>query len=516
MAVALLTLAHASKSFGGIRVVKDVDLEIRPGEVIALLGENGAGKSTLLKMIAGVVRPDSGELTLRGVAATIADVRAAQSAGIVMVHQELNLTDNQSVQQNIFLGREPRRGPAWFGVIDRRALAREAQRVLDIVGSTVSPKALVGELSIAQQQQVEIAKALSQPEVSIMLLDEPTSSLPEEQANELLELISSLRDRGLAVVITTHRMDEAFAVADRVVVMRDGTKVIEFAAGDEGMTKNRVIQEMVGRELTAIFPDHRQPTPIPVLEVAGLSGGIIHDVSFEVRRGEIFGLGGLVGAGRTETVRRIFGADRMSAGSLVLNGQPIVVRRPLDAVRLGIGFVPEDRKTEGLVQMLSVRENIAIPNLRSWTRLGFLSLARVREAVRRLVAELSIKVRNGNQPVLSLSGGNQQKVVLAKWMAQPLKLLILDEPTRGVDVGARAEIYRHIDQIAAQGVGVLLVSSDMEELIGLSDRIGVMAEGRLRGILEGDRITQGNIMTLASQLESIPSAPFPIPAEVAL
>jgi ribose transport system ATP-binding protein len=498
-----LVVEGATKSFAGIRVVDAVDLTIRSGEVIALLGENGAGKSTLMKVIAGVHAADAGAIRIAGEPVDIVDVRAARAHGIAMVHQELNLTENQTVAQNIALGRVPTRGPAALGLVDGRRVEREARAALDAVGSRVRPGDIVGDLSIAQRQQVEIAKALAQADVSVLLLDEPTSSLPEEQAEELLVLLRRLRDQGIAVVITTHRMEEAFGVADRIVVLRDGAKVGEFDARAPEATKDRIIETMVGRTLTALFPDHRTPGDEVVLSVEGLSGGIVDDVSFDVRRGEIFGLGGLVGAGRTEAVRLLFGADRRSRGVTRLHGSAVRIRSPRDAVRLGIGLVPEDRKAQGLVQLQDVAANVALPNLRSWQRFGLIRMRRLGDAVADAIRAFGIKTRGPNQIVSRLSGGNQQKVVLAKWLAQPLTLLILDEPTRGVDVGARADIYRQIDDIAARGVGVLLVSSDMEELIGLSDRIGVMAEGRYMGTLAAADVTQEAILRLASNVESL-------------
>jgi ribose transport system ATP-binding protein len=503
MASVELVVEAATKSFGGVPVVRGVDLDIRSGEVIALLGENGAGKSTLMKLIAGVHEAESGRMLFNGEPVAVADVRAAQGLGISMVHQELNLTENQTVAQNIVLGRAPTIGPRVLGLVDRRRVYDTARAALDVVGSSVDPRAVIGDLSLAQRQQVEIAKALAQTDVSVLLLDEPTSSLPEEQANDLLALLRRLRDQGIAIVITTHRMDEAFEVADRIVVLRDGEKVAEFDAHAPDSTRDRIIETMVGRELTALFPDHRSPGDEAVLTVRGLTGGIVDDVSFDVRRGEIFGLGGLVGAGRTEAVRLLFGADRRSSGAIALHGRPVRIRSPRDAVRLGIGFVPEDRKAQGLIQLQDVEANVALPNLRSWQRWGIVRTRVVRAAVQSAIRSFAIKTRGPQQPVSRLSGGNQQKVVLAKWLAQPLSLLILDEPTRGVDVGARADLYRQIDEIAAQGVGILLVSSDMEELIGLSDRIGVMAEGRYMGTLAAADVTQEAILRLASNLESL-------------
>lgn len=495
-----LVVSNAKKSFGGIDVVKNVSLEIVPGEVIVLLGENGAGKSTLLKMIGGVYEADAIEIQRGGVSLIIRDVVAARAAGIAMVHQELNLVDTQTVWQNIFLGQEPISGARAFGMIDSARARKEAQLLLDQVGAAVSADALVRDISIAQRQQVEIAKALSQAGVSILLLDEPTSSLTEEQAGDLLEVIRRLKSQGIGVVLTTHRMDEAFSIADRIVILRDGEKIAEVRADDPNITKTSIIEQMVGRTLSTLFPDHRTPSEERIFEVEGLTGGIVEGVSFDVRRGEIFGIGGLVGAGRTETVRRIFGAEKSTSTVMNLNGKPISIRNPGQAVRAGMGFVPEDRKTDGLVLIQSIADNIALPNLRSLGRFSWVRSGLHSKLATRFVEKLGIKTRQTTQAVWQLSGGNQQKVVLAKWLARPLQLLILDEPTRGIDIGARSDIYRLIDEIAASGIAVILVSSDMEELIGLSDRVAVMAGGRIVDILSGDDITQPRILTLASQI----------------
>jgi ribose transport system ATP-binding protein len=499
----ILRARDVTLSFSGVRVVDSVDLDLHAGEVVALLGENGAGKSSLMKILAGVYLADSADISVDGSPVTIDSVRRARAHGIAMVHQELNLVDNLSVAENIALGREPRWGVPASGIVDRRASASEAQRALDLVGSHVGPRAIVGRLSIAQQQQIEIAKALAHDEVQVLLMDEPTSSLPEEQAQELMDLIRALRDAGHAIVITTHRIPEAFSVADRIVVMRDGKKVAEYDAHDPAVTRSAVVNAMVGRELTALFPAKRTPGDRVVVEVDGVSGGMVHDVSFTVAEGEIFGLGGLVGAGRTELARLIFGCDRRSAGSIAIDGIPRFIRNPRHAVRAGLGFIPEDRKREGLVLDLDIEKNLSLPNLWGWSRAGILPLKELAGRARGIIETFRVRSRSHRQLVRTLSGGNQQKVVLAKWMATPKRALILDEPTRGVDVGARQEIYAAIDQIAASGVAVVLISSDMEELIGMSDRIGVMAEGRMQGVIAGNEISQARIFELASRLESV-------------
>ncbi|WP_175538673.1 sugar ABC transporter ATP-binding protein [Arthrobacter sp. cf158] len=484
-------------------MVKDVDLELYPGEVVALLGENGAGKSSLMKVLAGVYSPDTANVIVEGESVHLGSVSHARSHGIAMVHQELNLVDNLSVAENIALGREPGTGPGLAAVVNRKASVKQAKDALEQVGSRVDPRTLVGRLSLAQQQQVEIAKALAQDEVRVLLMDEPTSSLPEEQAQDLMSLIHRLRDAGLAVVITTHRIPEAFAVADRIVVMRDGNKVAEYDPNDGKTSREEIVNSLIGRELTTLFPDKRTEVGSVALELEGMSGGIVEDVNLVVREGEILGLGGLVGAGRTELARLVFGCDPLTAGSIWVDGQKCRIRGPRDAVKYGLGFIPEDRKRDGLVLGQDIEMNLSLPNLGKWSKGGVLSLRQLASKAEDAIGSFRVRTRSYRQPVGTLSGGNQQKVVLAKWMAVPRRVLILDEPTRGVDVGARQEIYTAIDEIARSGVAVLLISSDMEELIGMSDRIAVMAEGRLQGVLEKEEVSQAYIFKLASQLESV-------------
>jgi ribose transport system ATP-binding protein len=498
-----LSARDVTLSFSGVRVVNEVGLDLYEGEVVALLGENGAGKSSLMKILAGVYTADQAIVKVRDEQVHIDSVRHARMHGISMVHQELNLIDNLSVAENIALGREPRWGARHSGVVDRRAAMTEAGEALAQVGSPINPGTLVRRLSIAQQQQVEIAKALAQHDVRVLLMDEPTSSLAEEQAQELVTLIKALRDAGRSIVITTHRIPEAFAVADRIVVLRDGRKVAEYDAHDPNVSRESVVNALVGRELTALFPTKRPRRGSEVIELDGISGGIVQDVSFSVSEGEIFGLGGLVGAGRTELARLVFGCDRRSAGVVRIDGVVRRIRSPRNAVRAGLGFVPEDRKREGLALELDIEKNLSLPNLWGWSQFGVLSLKALARRARAMVDTYRVRSNHHRQLVRTLSGGNQQKIVLAKWMATPKRVLLLDEPTRGVDVGARQEIYAAIDKIAATGVAVILISSDMEELIGMSDRIGVMAEGRLQGVLEGDEVTQARIFELASKLESV-------------
>ncbi len=485
-------------SFNGVRVVKNVDLDLRAGEVVALLGENGAGKSSLMKVLAGVYSADSSQIELAGQRVEIGSVTHARRHGVAMVHQELNLVGNLSISENIALGREPH-GP--LGVVDRRASIRQASEALAEVGSSADPRTLVRRLSIADQQLVEIAKALAQRDVTVLLMDEPTSSLPEEQAQALLALIRRLRESGYAIVITTHRIAEAFAVADRIVVMRDGAKVSEFDAHSSDVTRDSVVHAMIGRELTSLFPDKRENPGQVVLEVSGLCGGMVSDVSMTVRAGEILGLGGLVGAGRTEVARLIFGCDPHESGTIRVDGIDRTIRGPRDAVEAGLSFVPEDRKQDGLVLGFDLEKNLSLPNLPQWSRGGVVSVRGLAARARGAIDSFGVRARSYRQPAGTLSGGNQQKIVLAKWMVAPRRVLILDEPTRGVDVGARSEIYRLIDEAARSGVAVLLISSDMEELIGMSDRVVVMAMGQVQGVLQPEQISARRIFELASRME---------------
>jgi ABC-type sugar transport system ATPase subunit len=487
-----------SKAFPGVQALQDVDLEAAAGEVVALIGENGAGKSTLMKILSGVYRKDAGRIYLQGREVDIQSPHHAQQLGIAIIYQEFNLTPNQSAAANIFITREPRQGGMGrlLNFVDRRRMERDATQLLDRVGARVAATALIRDLSVAQQQMVEVAKALA-VDARIIAMDEPTSALGEDEVNTLFGIIAALKAQGIAVVFITHRLEEVFRIADRVVVLRDGQRVGSMPIGEA--TTDGLIQQMVGRELTDLF--HKETAEIgePLLEVRGLSRrGVVHDVSFTVRRGEILGLAGLVGAGRTETVRLIFGADHRDAGEIVVAGRPVRIHSPVDAMAAGIGFVPENRVTQGLILNLPLLENVVLPTLDGHARAGWLDQGGLRRTAQEYVDKLNVRTPSLQQRVKFLSGGNQQKVVVAKWLAAQPQLLIMDEPTRGIDVGAKAEVHALMSRLAQAGIGILMISSELPEILGMSDRIVVMCEGRVAAILDRSEATQEMIMAYAS------------------
>ncbi len=475
------------KTFASVPAVSDVSLRVDAGEVVALLGENGAGKSTVLKMLGGVYMPDrgTGEILVDGTPVHLESPGHAQHLGIAMIHQELAYVPGRSVAQNVYLGREPHRSglAGRLGVVDRARLNQETREALASIGATIPVSALLSDLSVAQRQQVEIAKAIS-THARVILMDEPTSALSEEQSGRLLELIKHLRSQGLSIVFTTHRINEAFQIADRFVVMRDSRAVADVPARDA--TIGGIITQMVGRPVQAYYAteEHARVSSRPVLEVKGLSGGIVRDVSFSLYAGEILGFGGLVGAGRTEMVRLLFGADRATSGTILIDGVRKHIRNPNDAVGAGIGLVPEDRKIQGLVLQLAVRENMVLPSLRRLSTLGVLKKRQLNAAAAEHVRQLRIRIRALNQEARTLSGGNQQKVVLAKWLMVSPRILILDEPTRGIDVGAKAEVYHLVGELAHSGIGIIFISSELPELLSISDRVAVMYRGQIRTILD--------------------------------
>ncbi len=490
----LLRADGLTKRFPGVTALDRVSLTLRRGEVLAVIGENGAGKSTLMKLLAGVQRPDAGEIRLDGRPVEIHSVHAALAHGIVLIHQELNLAENLDVGANIFLGREPRR----WGFIDHRAIEREARRYLALVGLDIAPRTLVERLSIGRRQLVEIAKALA-VNARIVIMDEPTSSLSEREADLLFGVIRSLRARGVSVVYISHRLREVQALADRVTVLRDGRNAGELAGAD--IRPEQMVSLMVGRDVS-LFAGLRERTPgPPLLEVRDL---VVpdrpgHRVSFAVRAGEIVGVAGLVGAGRSELLHALFGIDPPLAGTVRIAGRPVRVRSPRDAIRAGLALVPEDRKEQGLILEMSVRHNIGLAALRRHqVGPGFLSHERERRDAVDMIARLRIRTPGPDQLAQNLSGGNQQKVVLAKWLLLRPRVLLLDEPTRGVDVGAKDEIYHLIEQAAAAGTAVLFVSSELPEVLGLADRILVMHEGRLTGEVGRADADEETIMHLAT------------------
>jgi ribose transport system ATP-binding protein len=494
-------MSHISKGFPGVQALRDVQFEVRQGEIHALMGENGAGKSTLMKILAGVYHPDQGTIELDGRVTVIDTPRQARSLGISIIHQELNLAPNLSVAENIVMGREPRRAGGW---LDTRVMESEARGVLEQVGATFSPATIVSTLSIGQQQLVEIAKALSE-HARILVMDEPTASLSEREAQKLFEIIRTLRDQNIAIIYISHRMSEVYELADRVTVLRDGQFVGTLTY--DQINAEELIRRMVGRPLNDLYiHDAVEIGEIAdvMLEVKDLSDEYdIGPASLTLRRGEIVGLAGLIGAGRTELARLIFGADRINSGEIYVDGKAVQIRRPQDAIRAGIGLVPESRKEQGLFLQMAVQENIVMNVMPRLSMGGFLNARRMRSTARQQVNDLSIRLASLNQPVANLSGGNQQKVVLARWLTIGPKVLLLDEPTRGVDVGAKAEIYRIMSQLARTGVAILMISSELPEILGMSDRILVMREGMIVAELPGRITTQEEIMLYATGM-SVP------------
>ncbi len=494
----LLEVRGVSKAFPGVQALDNVDFEAYPGEVVALLGENGAGKSTLMKILSGAYHMDKGEIFLRGQPVMPENPHHAQELGIAIIYQEFNLTPNQSVATNIFLGREPfRQGlPGKLRFVDRQYMRQEASVLLSRVGAHFSPDALVRDLSVAEQQMVEIAKALA-VRADVIIMDEPTSALGEEEVAVLFDIVRTLKEQGLAVIFITHRLEEVFRVADRVIVLRDGRRVGSMPISEA--TPDRIISLMVGRTLDEVFRKGQARLGETVLEVRGLTRrGVIENVSFSLRRGEILGLAGLVGAGRTETARAIFGADPLDAGEVFIDGEQVSITSPEEAVKAGLALVPESRQQHGLVLIHSVERNIALPNLDRLSRNGVMEREQMHTLAQRYVDRLDIRTPDLVQRVMYLSGGNQQKVVLAKWLAAEPKVLILDEPTRGIDVGAKAEVHAIMSDLAQQGIGIIMISSEMPEILAMSDRIVVMCEGRVAGILDRAEATQERIMALAS------------------
>jgi len=485
-------MAGMDKSFPGVRALREVDLTLHAGEVLALVGENGAGKSTLIKVLSGAHLPDAGTICIDGRPVVIANPIDAQRAGVAVIYQEFNLVPSLSARENIFLGQERTRA----GFVRHRDEHRRAVALFDRVGVQIDPDAPCRSLTVAQQQVVEIAKALSL-DARIIVMDEPSATLTGQEVTRLFAIIRELRDQGIGVVYISHRLEEVFEIADRVMVMRDGEHIATRSVGD--VTRVGLIEMMVGRKLENEFPTRRAAVGKARLVVRNLSrADKVRGVSFSVRAGEVLALTGLVGAGRTEAARLVFGADRPDTGSIELDGERLRIRNPRDAIRHGICLLTEDRKTQGLVLGLSARENFALPNLPQLSRAGFVKRREERDGFARYVDALRIKIPHAEQLTRNLSGGNQQKVVLAKWLASNSEVVIFDEPTRGIDVGAKYEIYLLINELAEQGKAILMISSELPEVLGMSDRILVMHEGRITGeIPDGAEATQEQIMTLA-------------------
>ena len=490
----LLEIAGVAKRFPGVQALDGVTLALDAGEVLGLVGENGAGKSTLVKILAGVHRPDAGRILLAGRPFTPHRPRDALDRGLVVIHQELSLVPDRTVAENIFLGNLPRTP---FGLVRRTELARAALATMRRVGLDVAPSARVRRLGIAQQQLVEIARALSR-RARVIVMDEPSSALTETELRILLETIRSLKAQGIGVIFISHHLEEVLAICDRVTVMRDARVVASRPIAE--WTEESIVQAMVARPIDSFFPKADVTLGAPLLEVEGLaSPGRFQDVSFAVRAGEIVGLAGLVGAGRTETLKTIYGALPKSGGTVRVAGRPVTVKSPRQALRAGITLVPEDRKSEGLILPFSVRQNIVLSIIRRLAALRVVNLpGRIDRLAERSVASLRIRLASVRQPVRDLSGGNQQKVVLARVLTLSPRVFMLDEPTRGIDIGAKVEVYRLIAELATSGAAVLIVSSELLELLGLCDRILVMRAGRLTGELARAEFSQERVMALAA------------------
>jgi len=488
----LLQMTEIGKSFPGIRALNHIDLSLDRGEVLALLGENGAGKSTLIKILGGAYQPDSGEIRIDGAKIEIDSPIAAIQAGIGIIYQELNLVPALTAWENIFLGREK----TTAGFVRRQEERQRASELFKKIGVDIPIDIPCGQLSIAQQQIVEIAKTVSQ-DVRLIVMDEPSAALTSQEVARLFEIVRDLKSLGIGIIYISHRLDEIFEIADRVMFLRDGEHV--GGAPIAELTRDRMIEKMVGRPIEDEFPKRSHTIGPPRLQVKGLqSGRAVRDVSFEVCRGEVLGITGLVGAGRTETVRLIFGADPAEAGTIHLDGRELQIRSPRDAIREGICLLTEDRKHQGLVLGLGVRENFGLPNLHSLSAAGFVRQQAEHDAFGKYVDSLDIRISHQDQLAGNLSGGNQQKVVLAKWLERDAEVIIFDEPTRGIDVGAKYEIYLLINRLADQGKAILLISSELPEVLGMSDRILVMREGRVAGQIDDvNSATQEQIMHLA-------------------
>jgi ribose transport system ATP-binding protein len=498
----LIRMEGIDKAFPGVQALKDAHFELRPGEVHALVGENGAGKSTLMKVLTGVYHRDAGTIEVQGRQVEVPNPRAGRDLGISMIHQELLLAGHLTVAQNIYLGREPR-GRLGFTVDDKEQV-RQAAELVERLGLRLDPTAKANDLKVAQQQMVEIAKALSL-DASVLIMDEPTAALTQTEIEELFRIIRSLREQGRGIVHISHRLEELREIADRVTVMRDGRHVA--TVGIDDVSIDEIISMMVGRtiyEEAPHVPDDLHEKDV-VLEVRGLSRGrAVQDVSFQLRRGEILGVAGLVGAGRSEMARLIFGADRKDAGDVYVNGERVEIGNPAQAVGMGIAYLSEDRKRDGLTLGLDLETNVTLAALSRFLRsLGQVDTGKVRAATEQRVEDLDIRTPSTRQKARNLSGGNQQKVVIAKWLTAEMDILIFDEPTRGIDVGAKQEIYHLLNELAAAGKSIIMISSELPEILRMSHRVIVMCEGRLTGELSADEADQEKIMTLATQRESV-------------
>ena len=500
MGEVILTMKDIDKSFPRVHALDHVNFEVKRGEVHALMGENGAGKSTLMKVLTGIYQKDSGTITYKGKETEFHNTREAQDAGVVIVHQELNMIGDLTVAQNIFIGREPKKGIR----VDDKKMIEDSRKLFQDLNIEIDPREKMSNLTVGKQQMCEIAKAISH-KAEVIIFDEPSAALTEKEIADLFEIIKDLRKKNLGIVYISHRMDEIKVITDRVTVMRDGGYVGTLITADS--TKEDIINMMVGRVIYEDPKDHSMVAPDApvVLKVEHLNAGkMVQDVSFELRKGEILGFSGLMGAGRTETARALFGADPKQSGKISIMGKDgqlheVTINSPQDAVKYGIGYLSEDRRRYGVVVQKSVNENTTLATMEEFTHGIFINKAKEKEVSERYVKELATKTPSGDQLVVNLSGGNQQKVVIAKWLTRDSDILIFDEPTRGIDVGAKNEIYKLMSKLAAEGKSIIMISSEMTEILRLSDRIIVMCEGKVTGNIDISEATQEHIMDKATR-----------------
>ena len=492
----IVELEHISKSFPGVLALDDVAFHLKAGEVLALLGENGAGKSTLMKILSGIYEKDSGTMKVFGNEISDMSPKEAQKLGIAIIHQELNMCAHLSVAQNIFLGREE----VHSGVLATKKMNREAKKILDNLNINIDPDTIVGDLPVSKQQMVEIAKALS-INAKILIMDEPTSALTSKEIGDLFTIIKKLKEEGCGIVYISHRLEELEHIADRVTILRDGCYITSMDLKET--TLPNIISYMVGREIKEKFPRVTCKRGEKIFEVRNLNAGnMVRDINIELYAGEIVGIAGLMGAGRTETTRAIFGVDPKTSGEIILNGKTVKIEKPMDAIKNGIVLAPEDRKKDGLCTKLSIRDNIALPNLDViCNSIGVVNKKKEKDMTYQAVNNLKIKLPGMEVDAGSLSGGNQQKVVIGKWLVRNSKVVIFDEPTRGIDVAAKVEIYNLMNELKKEGIGVLFVSSEMPEVLGISDRIIVMCDGRITGELITEEATQDKILQYATHFE---------------
>jgi len=497
MSEVLVSMKNICKSFPGVKALDDVDFELRAGEVMALLGENGAGKSTLVKILSGVYERDSGQMEILGTQYGNLTPRQAQAAGVAIIHQELNMCRHLTVAENIFLAREKTRA----GVLSNAEMDAEAKQILSELKIDIEPGQIVGELGVSKQQMVEIAKALS-VDARILIMDEPTSALTSKEIDDLFRIIRTLRERGNGIIYISHRLEELQYIADRVMVMRDGQYVASMDYKDT--TVGQIITHMIGRELKEKFPRVSCERGKEVFSVKNLNAGrMVKDINFSLYEGEIVGVAGLVGAGRTEMTRAIFGIDHKESGDITLDGKEIKINSPEDAIKAGVVLAPEDRKKDGISTKLSVKHNLALPNLdKICGKLGVINRRKEESLCNAAISDLSVKTSGLDADAGTLSGGNQQKIVVGKWLARDSRVVIFDEPTRGIDVAAKVEIYNIINKLKQNGIAVMFVSSEMPEILGFSDRVIVMCDGRITGDMMTGETSQNEILTYATSFES--------------